>query len=82
MSTQNKRSGLVQRNRSKWIGFIIAEGSAIAVLLMAGTFAISGRLTDSTVATSIDVVTIAAAAAAALIPIAFFAVAPVLPRGN
>jgi len=68
------------QRRSKILGFIIAEASAIGLLLIAGSFALLVRWSDSTLALSINILTIAAAAAVAIIPIAFFAVAPVLPR--
>ena len=64
------------------IQFIIAESVAVGVLLIAGSFAVLGRWSDSTLALSINIVTIAAAAAVALIPILFFAIAPVLPRAD
>ena len=70
---------MLERHRSKVIGFIIAEASAIGLLLLAGSFAVSFRLTDATLALLVNGVTIVAAAAAAIIPIAFFAVAPILP---
>jgi hypothetical protein len=73
---------MLQRHRSKVIGFIIAEASAIGLLLLAGSFAVSFRLTDATLALLVNGVTIIAAAAVAIIPIVFFAVAPILPRGN
>ncbi len=82
MSDQNEESEFLRRRRSKVIGFIITEGSAIGVLLLAGTFALSSRLADSTLALSVNIVTIAAAAAVAMIPIIFFAIAPILPRGD
>ena len=70
---------MLQCHRSKVIGFIVAEASAIGLLLLAGSFAVSFRLTDATLALLVNGVTIAAAAAVAIIPIAFFAVAPILP---
>jgi hypothetical protein len=70
---------MLQRHRSKVIGFIVAEASAIGLLLLAGSFAVSFRLTDATLALLVNGVTIVAAAAVAIIPIAFFAVAPILP---
>ena len=70
---------MLQRHRSKIVGFIIAEASAIGLLLLAGSFAVSFRLTDATLALLINGLTIVAAAAVAIIPIAFFAVAPILP---
>jgi hypothetical protein len=73
---------MLQRHRSKVIGFIIAEASAIGLLLLAGSLAVSFRLTDATLSLLVNGGTIIAAAAVAIIPIAFFAVAPILPRGN
>jgi hypothetical protein len=82
MSDQNEKVGLLRRRRSKVIRFIIAQASAIGVLLLSGTFALSLRLADPALALSMNIVTIAAAVAVAMIPIIFFAVAPVLPRGE
>ena len=82
MSDQTEETEFLQRRRSKLIGFIITEASAIGVLLLAGAFALSSRLADSTLALSVNIVTIAAAAAVAMIPIIFFAIAPILPRGD
>ena len=70
---------LPQRRRSKLIGFIIAEAVAIGLLVVAGTFALSLKPADPNLAFSINIATIAAAAAVAIIPIIFFAIAPVLP---
>ena len=70
---------MLQRHRSKVIGFIVAEASAIGLLLLAGSFAVSFRLTDATLALLVNCLTIVAAAAVTIIPIAFFAVAPILP---
>ena len=82
MSDQNEESGFLRRRRSKVIGFIITEASAIGVLLLSGTFALSSRLADSILAMPVNIMTIAAAAAVAMIPIIFFAIAPILPRGE
>jgi hypothetical protein len=68
--------------RTKVIGFIIAESVAVGVLLIAGSFAVLGRWSDSALAWSINIVTIGAAAAVAIIPMVFFAVAPILPRAD
>ena len=76
MSDQND---FRRRRRSKVIGFIITEASVIGVLFLAGSFAVSSRLTESTLALLVNIATIVAAAAVAIIPIAFFAVAPILP---
>jgi hypothetical protein len=70
---------MLQRHRSKVVGFVIAEASAIGLLLLAGSFAVLFRLTDAALALLANGVTIVAAAAVAIIPIAFFAVAPILP---
>ena len=82
MSDQTEETEFLQRRRNKLIGFIITEASAIGVLLLSGTFALSSRLANSTLALSVNIVTIAAAAAVAMIPIIFFAIAPILPRGD
>ena len=71
---------MLHQGRGKLIGFIITEASAIGLLLLAGIFAVSLKPTDPTLALSINIVTIVAAAAVAIIPIAFFAIAPILPR--
>jgi hypothetical protein len=82
MSDQNAKSGLLLRRRNKVIGFLIAEASAIGLLLLVGSVALSVRLSDSTLTLLINAVTIAAAAAVAIIPIVFFAIAPTLPRSE
>ena len=82
MSVQNKNSRPVRRLRSKWIGFVIAEAMAIGVLLLAGTLALLLRTTDPTLATLVNIATIAAGAAVAIIPIVFFGMAPILPRAD
>jgi hypothetical protein len=79
MSDQNGKSEF-RRRRRKVIALIIVEASAIGVLFLAGSFALLPRPTDSTLLFSLNIATIAAAVAVALIPIIFFAVAPVLPR--
>jgi hypothetical protein len=73
---------LLLRRRTKLIGFIITEASAIGVLLLFGTFALSMKPADPTLALFINVLTIVAGAAVAMIPIVFFAVAPILPRAD
>jgi hypothetical protein len=82
MSDQNAKSGLLLRRRNKVIGFLIAEASAIGLLLLVGSFALSVRMSDSGLTLLVNLVTIAAAAAVAIIPIVFFAIAPVLPGGR
>jgi hypothetical protein len=80
MSDQKPKSGLILRRHNKVIGFLIAEGSAIGLLLLVGSLALSVRVNNSTLALLVNLVTIAAAAAVAIIPIIFFAMAPVLPH--
>jgi hypothetical protein len=70
------------RRRNKVIGFIIAEASAIGLLLITGVCAVSLKPANPTLALSINIATIAAAAAVAIVPIVYFAIAPVLPRGD
>jgi len=82
ISDQNAKSGLLLRRRNKVIGFLIAEASAIGLLLLVGSLALTLRITDSTLVLSINILTIAAGAAVAIIPIIFFAIAPVLPGGR
>ena len=74
-SNQNR-----SRRRSKVLGFIIAETVAVSVLLLAGTFVLAARPVNSMVITSLNVVMLAAAGGAAIIPILFFAFTPLLPR--
>ena len=81
MSDQNTNSGLLRR-RSKILQFIIIEASAIGLLLLVGSIAILVRWSDSTLALSINILTIVAAAAVVIIPIAFFAIGPIVPRGG
>ena len=74
------QSNFRSRRRSKLIGFIVAEASAITLLLLAGTLVLSSRPVDSAFVAAMNVVLIAAAAAVAAIPIFFFALPAVLPR--
>src|SRR5436190_9982155 len=66
-----KKGTMFQPRRSKLISFLIAEGSAIAVFFLAGAMALSLKPTDPTVLLSIDIITIAAASAVAILPILF-----------
>jgi len=61
-SSPSLESDASRRHRRKVIGFIIAEASAIGLLLLTGTIAVLVRITDSTLAMSINIVTIGAAA--------------------
>ena len=82
MSDQAATSGLLLRRRNKVFGFVIAEASAIGLLFLTGAIAVSLKPSDPTLAFSINLLTIAAAAAVAIIPILYFAIAPVLPRAD
>ena len=64
------------------IGFLIAEASAIGVLVLAGSFALSLEPAEPIVAWLLNIVTLLAGAAVAVIPILFFAIAPILPRAD
>jgi hypothetical protein len=81
MSDPNPNLGVMLRRR-RILGFVIAEASALGLLLLVGSFAVSVRWSDSALALSINILTIAAAAAVAIIPIAFFAISPILPRSD
>jgi hypothetical protein len=80
MSDQKAKSGLLLRRRNKVVGFIIAEAVAIGLLVVAGAIAVALKPSDPTLAWSINIATIAAAVAVAIIPIIYFAIAPVLPH--
>lgn len=83
MTNEQFQPGMVRRRRSRLIGFVIAEGAAVAALLMSATYALSSsRFSDSGLATSANIVTIVAAAAVAIIPIICFAIAPLLPTAG
>ena len=70
------------RRRSKLISFLIAEGSAIGIFFFAGLIALTMKPSDPTLLLAIDIITIAAASAVAILPILFFAIRPILPRGE
>ena len=73
---------MVNRRRSKLITFLIAEASAVGVFFLSGAIVLSLKPTDPTLLLSADIVTIAAASAVFIIPILFFAIRPILPRGE
>ena len=72
---------MLASRRSKLIRFLIAEAFAIAIFFFAGAIALAFKPTDPTILLSIDIITVAAAAAVAILPILFFAIRPILPRG-
>ena len=82
MSVPEQKPEFQRQRRSKFIAFFVFEALAVGILLPAGGFALSLRFANPTLALSMNILTIAAAAAVAIIPIAFFAIAPVLPRGE
>jgi hypothetical protein len=82
MSAHIEKSRLPRQRRSKWIGFVVAEALAIGVLVLMGAFAVSLKPIDPALSLSVNIVIVAAATATALIPIFFFAIVPVIPRGN
>jgi hypothetical protein len=71
-----------QHRRTKLISFLIAETSAIAAFFLAGSIALTLKPTDPTLLLSINIITVAAASAVTILPILFFAVRPLLPRGE
>ena len=73
---------MINQRRSKVMGFLLAESVAIGVFFLAGAVALSLKPTDPTLLLSIDILTIVAASAVAIIPILFFAIRPILPRGE
>ena len=73
---------MLKRCRSKLITFLIVEASAVGVFVLAGAIVLSLKPTDSTLLLSADIVTIAAASAVFIMPIVFFAIRPILPRGE
>ncbi len=60
----------------------MVEVLAIAVLVGAGTFSVWSRPIDPALIMPVNIVIVTAAVAASLSPILFFAIAPVLPRGD
>ena len=71
---------MLARTRSKLIRFLIAEASAIAIFFFAGATALEFKPTDPTILLSIDIITVVAACAVAILPILFYAIRPILPR--
>ena len=73
---------MLNHRRSKLITFLVAEASAVGVFFLAGAIVLSLKPTDPTLLLSADIVTIVAASAVFIIPIVFFAIRPILPRGE
>lgn len=81
MSKEQQPPGVLERRRTKLITFIVAEVVALGVLALSGTVALSGKH-DALLLAPANIITLAAAVAVAVIPILFFAIAPVLPSGD
>ena len=64
----------------KWTRFLLTEGIALTVLIPAAALALSHYFADPVMNFVLNILTIAAAAAAGVVPIVFFAVGPTLPR--
>lgn len=69
------------RRRRKLISFLVLEVLAIAVFFFAGAIALAYKPTDPSILLSIDIITVVAASAVAILPILFYAIRPILPRG-
>jgi hypothetical protein len=69
-----------RRRRTKFARFIICEGATLTVLLPLVILGLGRVFKDPTLVLLINILTIAAAVTAALIPILFFALTPTLPR--
>jgi hypothetical protein len=70
------------RKRTKFTRFLLIELMALAVLVPSAALALSHRFADPTTILIMNLVTIASAFTAALVPILFFAIAPTLPRSE
>jgi hypothetical protein len=82
MSHENDEAHLNDRRRGKFIAFAISEALALGFLLPSLAFGLLRRASDPTLALSMNVVTITAAAAVAIIPIIFYAIVPTIPRSE
>jgi hypothetical protein len=69
-----------RRRRSKLARFIICEGATLAVFIPLAILGLGRVFKDPSLVLLINILTIAAAVSAALIPIVFFALTPTLPR--
>ena len=71
----SKRNG-----RSRWIRFVVLELVALGVLIPSGWLTLARVQPDPGMVLLLNILTISAAAAVAIIPIIFFAIAPALSR--
>jgi hypothetical protein len=65
---------------SRWIRFVVLELIALCVLIPSGWLTLARVLTDPSTVLLLNILTISAAAAVAIIPIVVFAIAPALSR--
>jgi len=82
MSQETDQAQLNARRRAKFTAFVISESAALAILLPLLVLGTLRRFSDPALATSLNVLTIAAAAAVAIIPILFYALTPTIPSGG
>ena len=82
MLRETDEAQLNARRRAKFTAFLISEGAALAILLPLLVLGTVRRFSDPTLATTLNVLTIAAAAAVAIIPILFYALASTIPSGD
>jgi hypothetical protein len=81
MFAESGETALARRRRKmKMRRFIACEGLALGLLLPLVILGLSRELSSPAVVWSMNVITIAAAVAAAVIPIIFFAFTPTLPE--
>jgi hypothetical protein len=66
--------------RSPWIRFVILELIALAILILSGWLTLARVHPAPSMVVLLNILTISAAAAVAIIPIIFFAIAPALSR--
>lgn len=81
--TENERESrtLIRiHGRRKWKRFILIESIALGVLVPTAASALSHYFVDPVAVLAMNVLTIAAALVAGVVPILFFAIAPTLPR--
>ena len=71
---------LRQRRRKKLARFFLLEFAAIAVLVPSAGVVLSHDLTNATLVTLMNILTISAAVAVAIIPIMVFAIGPAFTR--
>ena len=82
MSQETDQAQLNARRRAKFTAFVISESAALAILLPLLVLGTLRRFSDPALSTSLNVLTIAAAAAVAIIPILFYALTPTIPSGG